>query len=59
MEFRILCRMLTGHDFYEGIRAVLIDKGSTPAWRPARIEDVDPVDIEAYFAPLANGELEV
>jgi enoyl-CoA hydratase/carnithine racemase len=59
MEFRILCRMLTGHDFYEGIRAVLIDKGSTPAWRPARVEDVDPADIEAYFAPLANGELAV
>ncbi len=57
MEFRILNRMLTGHDFYEGIRAVLIDKGSTPAWRPARIEDVDPAEIEAYFAPLVGGEL--
>jgi len=59
MEFRILSRMLAGHDFYEGIRAVLIDKGSTPAWLPARIEDVDPAAIEAYFAPLADGELEV
>lgn len=57
MEFRILNRMLTGHDFYEGIRAVLIDKGSTPAWRPARIEDVAPAEIEAYFAPLVGGEL--
>jgi hypothetical protein len=27
MEFRILNRMLEGHDFYEGIRAVLVDKG--------------------------------
>jgi enoyl-CoA hydratase len=59
MEFRILNRMLTGHDFYEGIRAVLIDKGARPAWRPARIEDVDPAGIEAYFAPLADGELDV
>ena len=59
MEYRILNRMLTGHDFYEGIRAVLIDKGSTPAWRPARIEDVDPAAVEAYFAPLEDGELEV
>ena len=31
MEFRILNRMLAGHDFYEGIRAVIIDKGSTAA----------------------------
>ncbi|WP_187970482.1 enoyl-CoA hydratase/isomerase family protein [Aquibium microcysteis] len=59
MEFRILSRMLAGHDFYEGIRAVLIDKGSTPSWSPARIEDVDPAAIEAYFAPLTDGELAV
>jgi enoyl-CoA hydratase/carnithine racemase len=57
MEYRILNRMLTGHDFYEGIRAVLIDKDAAPAWRPARIEEVDPVDIEAYFAPLGDREL--
>ncbi len=34
MEFRILNRMLEGNDFYEGIRAVIIDKGDTPEWRP-------------------------
>ncbi len=52
MEFRILNRMLKGHDFYEGIRAAIIDKGSKPEWRPARLEDVDPKAIDAYFAPL-------
>lgn len=57
MEFRILNRMLAGHDFYEGIRAALIDKGSTPEWRPARLEDVDPADIDRYFAPLPGGDL--
>jgi enoyl-CoA hydratase len=59
MEYRILNRMLAGHDFYEGIRAVLIDKGSTPQWRPATIEELDPAAIEAYFAPLEGGELSV
>jgi enoyl-CoA hydratase len=52
MEFRILNRMLKGHDFYEGIRAAIIDKGSKPVWRPARLEDVDPKAVDAYFAPL-------
>ena len=58
MEFRILNRMLAGHDFYEGIRAVIIDKGSTPRWRPSKIEDISAADIDAYFAPLTR-ELEL
>lgn len=57
MEFRILNRMLVGHDFYEGIRAAIIDKGTRPAWRPATLDAVDPDRIEAYFAPLDGGEL--
>lgn len=57
MEYRILNRMLQGHDFYEGIRAALIDKGDTPHWKPARIQDVASADIDAYFAPLGDGEL--
>ncbi|MGN6471363.1 MAG: enoyl-CoA hydratase/isomerase family protein [Rhizobiaceae bacterium] len=57
MEFRILNRMLVGHDFYEGIRAALIDKGSTPKWRPATLDEVKPEDIDAYFAPLGDREL--
>ena len=57
MEFRILNRMLAGHDFYEGVRAALIEKGSVPHWRPARFEDLDDAAIEAYFAPLPGGDL--
>jgi enoyl-CoA hydratase len=59
MEFRILNRMLAGHDFYEGIRAAIIDKGSTPQWRPAGIDDVSAADVDAYFAPLGERELEL
>ena len=59
MEFRIVNRMLAGHDFYEGIRAVLVDKGSTPLWRPATLEELDPAEIDAYFAPLSGGDLEL
>ncbi|RWG82507.1 enoyl-CoA hydratase/isomerase family protein [Mesorhizobium sp.] len=59
MEFRILNRMLGGHDFYEGIRAAIIDKGSKPEWRPASLEAVSDADVDAYFAPLGAGELEL
>jgi len=57
MEFRILNRMLLGHDLYEGIRAAIIDKGSVPQWQPATLDAVDEASIEAYFAPLGDGEL--
>ncbi|PBC01846.1 enoyl-CoA hydratase/isomerase family protein [Mesorhizobium sp. WSM3860] len=59
MEFRILNRMLAGHDFYEGIRAAIIDKGSKPAWWPASLDAVSAADVDAYFAPLGAGELEL
>ncbi|TIX11664.1 MAG: enoyl-CoA hydratase/isomerase family protein, partial [Mesorhizobium sp.] len=59
MEFRILNRMLAGHDFYEGIRAAIIDKGSTPRWRPAGLDDVSVADVDAYFAPLGERELDL
>src|SRR5690606_25695002 len=57
MEFRILNRMLTGNDFYEGIRALLVEKGSVPNWRPATLAEVKAEEIDAYFAPLPDGEL--
>ncbi len=54
MEYRIVCRIAEGHDFYEGVRAVIIDKDQAPRWRPAVIEAVDLSAIAAYFAPLAD-----
>jgi enoyl-CoA hydratase/carnithine racemase len=57
MEFRILNRMLAGHDFYEGIRAAIIDKGDTPRWVPATLAEVKAAEIDRYFAPLGDREL--
>jgi enoyl-CoA hydratase len=54
MEFRIVSRIAEGSDFYEGVRAVIIDKDQRPAWSPARIDAVDPVAIARYFAPLPD-----
>lgn len=59
MEFRILTRMLAGTDFYEGIRAAIIDKGSTPVWNPATLEEVADAAVDAYFAPLDSGDLDL
>ncbi|MEY4099584.1 MAG: hypothetical protein RL300_755 [Pseudomonadota bacterium] len=33
----------------EGIRALVIDKDNAPVWQPARIEDVTPDMVQAFF----------
>jgi enoyl-CoA hydratase len=57
-EFRIVSRLVYGHDFYEGIRAVIIDKDNAPRWRPATLDGVSEAEVERHFAPLAE-ELEL
>jgi enoyl-CoA hydratase len=57
MEWRMVTRVVAGHDFYEGVRATIIDKDGAPKWQPAELADVSDADIDAYFAPLGKGEL--
>ena len=58
-DYRLAVRCLEGHDFYEGVRAALIDKDQRPKWKPARLEDVTTDMVAAYFAPLPEGDLEL
>lgn len=58
MEFRIASRILAGKDFYEGVRAVIVDKDNAPKWSPATLGEVNDDEIHAYFAPLEH-ELEL
>jgi enoyl-CoA hydratase len=54
LEYRIIHRIIDGHDFYEGIRAAVIDKDGKPRWRPGMLEEVSEADVAAYFAPIAD-----
>ncbi|XWN33209.1 MAG: enoyl-CoA hydratase/isomerase family protein [Devosia sp.] len=56
-EFRILCQILKGHDFYEGIRSVVIDKDNAPRWDPASLSAVEPAAIDAHFMEPERGDL--
>lgn len=57
LEFRVVTRLLDGHDFFEGVRAVLVDKDQAPKWVPSRLEDVDPAAIAALFDTPLTDEL--
>jgi enoyl-CoA hydratase len=55
LEYRLARFCMTRPDFYEGVRAAVIDKDGAPCWSPRRLEDVDPAEIDAAFAPLPEG----
>jgi enoyl-CoA hydratase len=54
VEFRIVSRLMRGHDLYEGIRSVIIDKDQAPRWRPSSLAAVSAAEVEQYFAPQAD-----
>ena len=56
-EFRIVSRIIDGHDFYEGVRAVIVDKDNEPRWQPATLAEVSDAEVERHFAPLGADEL--
>ncbi|MDO5743819.1 MAG: enoyl-CoA hydratase/isomerase family protein [Micrococcaceae bacterium] len=58
-EYRVGLRILESHDFPEGIRAQVIDKDHSPAWNPAKLEEVDTAILESSFAPLGARELKL
>ena len=56
-DYRLVCRFLEGEDFYEGVRAFLVDRDRTPRWQPGRLEDVTEAMVDRHFAPLGADEL--
>src|SRR6218665_551432 len=57
MEYRLSQALMKSHDFYEGIRAALIDKDRKPQWQPPRINEVSDQDIDACFESLGERDL--
>jgi enoyl-CoA hydratase len=55
-EFRIVARVARGHDFYEGIRAVVVDKDNAPRWNPATLAEVGASMVARHFAPLPRDQ---
>lgn len=50
VEYRLAQHFLTQHDFYEGIRAAVIDKDQQPHWFPQSLSKLTKKQVAAYFA---------
>ena len=57
MEYRIVTEVMAGHDFYEGVRAVIVDKDNAPKWSPDTFDAVTDADVDKYFQSLGAGDL--
>ncbi len=57
VEYRMAIRCNFSHEFYEGIRAQIIDKDRQPNWQPARLEDVGEDLVDSYFQAPVTGDM--
>lgn len=57
LEYRLTQHIMDGHDFFEGIRALLVDKDRKPRWQHASLAAVSEAEVAAYFAPIGEREL--
>ncbi|XP_073329813.1 3-hydroxyisobutyryl-CoA hydrolase, mitochondrial [Pagrus major] len=57
MEYRLSQACMRGCDFYEGVRAVLVDKDQSPKWSPSTLEGVSDQMVEQCFSSLGAKDL--
>ncbi len=54
MEYQLSRSFIENPDFFEGIRAVVVDKDKNPRWSTQALNSITPEIIEAYFSTHKN-----
>lgn len=49
MEYRLSSNFMQGEDFFEGFRAMLLDKDKEPKWQHKSLEEVSDDLVQSYF----------
>ncbi|KAJ8430431.1 hypothetical protein Cgig2_025858 [Carnegiea gigantea] len=60
-EYRMICHVLRGEvsrDFFEGCRAILLDKDRNPKWKPSSLDLVTDDMVGRYFTRVNDGNWE-
>ena len=55
-EFNIAARIMRGKDFYEGVRAVIVDKDNSPRWTPATLAEVSDAEVDRHFFAASSDQ---
>ncbi len=53
-DLRVSMHCLKYQDFFEGVKAIVVDKNHKPDWKIGAVEDVSKKDIERFFEPLPS-----
>jgi len=59
MDYCLVGHFMYGHDFYEGVRAVLVDKDKSPDWQPKSLAQVSDDLVASYFKSSHTDLLEL
>lgn len=54
IDYNLVSHFLRGTDFYEGVRALLVDKDKNPQWNPAALDEVSSCLVDGYFAAVTS-----
>ncbi|MCC5793054.1 MAG: enoyl-CoA hydratase/isomerase family protein [Legionellaceae bacterium] len=54
MDYGLAANFMQHPDFYEGVRAMVIDKDKHPQWANTRIADIAPEEVQRFFQPAES-----
>jgi len=54
-EFNMAVAFMHSQDFYEGVRAVLVDKDQKPTWQPGQLSEVSEETVKKFFIQVECG----
>uniref|UniRef100_A0A5B7BW94 3-hydroxyisobutyryl-CoA hydrolase n=1 Tax=Davidia involucrata TaxID=16924 RepID=A0A5B7BW94_DAVIN len=60
-EYRMVCTVMRGEvskDFFEGCRAILLDKDKNPKWEPSKLELISDDMVDRYFSKVDDEDWE-
>ena len=60
MEYGMTQGYMMGHtEFYEGVRALLVDKDKNPMWKHKNVHDITNADVQYFFTRPEQCQLDI